>query len=154
MTLRVARIYFCLAVLALLGSFGAAMLVAPGFVLGEGIAIVLIALVGLAWWAMGRDRAWGLPLWVVPLGLLAVASLAWGAVLPGRWWVGGLLLGAGVVAGEVLRLRALGWTTWRGEEAWSAAAILVPAVLGAYAGVALRAAVERRRRPQAAEVPG
>jgi hypothetical protein len=59
MTLRVARIYFGLAVLALLGSFGAAMLLAAQFVVGEGIAVVLIALVGLASWATGRDRAWG-----------------------------------------------------------------------------------------------
>jgi hypothetical protein len=93
------------------------------------------------------DRVDGGP--VIPLGLLTVFGVAWGAVLPGRWWVGGLLLGAGVVAGEVLRLRALGWITWRGDEAWSAVAILVPAVLGAYVGVALRAAaVEQRRWPQ------
>lgn len=261
MTLRVARPYLWLAVLALLGSCGAAVLVAPGFILGGGIAVVLIALVGMATWGMGHERTWALLLWaftiilvavpflvagvphsasitsveygtgrimtdhfeqpgsrgwlslglarlllagvglvelaasrrrrrdprleaprtapaptgtppawvwgatilgavllgwvdrvdgnpVIPLGLLTVAGVAWGAVLPGRWTVGGLLLGAGVVAGEVLRLRVLGWTTWRGQEGWSAAAILAPAVLGAYAGVALRAAVERRRRPQ------
>ena len=98
------------------------------------------------------DRVDGGP--VVPLGLLTVACLAWGAVPPGRWWAGGLLLGAGGAAGEVVRLRALGWTTWRGEEGWSAVATLAPAVLGTYAGMALRAAVERRRRPRAAQVVG
>jgi hypothetical protein len=49
MTLGVARIFFWLAVLALFGSYGAAMLVAPGFIVGGGIAVVLTALVGLAW---------------------------------------------------------------------------------------------------------
>jgi hypothetical protein len=78
MTLRVARIYFGLAVLALLGSFGAAMLLAAQFVVGEGIAVVLIALVGLAWWATGRDRAWGLLLWALTVLLVAVSFLVAG----------------------------------------------------------------------------
>jgi hypothetical protein len=78
MTLRVARIYFGLADLALLGSFGAAMLLAAQFVVGEGIAVVLIALVGLAWWATGRDRAWGLLLWALTVLLVAVPFLVAG----------------------------------------------------------------------------
>jgi hypothetical protein len=52
MTLRVARIYFGLAVLALLG--------------------------GLAWWATGRDRAWGLLLWALTVLLVAVPFLVAG----------------------------------------------------------------------------
>jgi hypothetical protein len=259
MTLRVARIYFGLAVLALLGSFGATMLVAPGFVVGEGIAVVLMALVGQAWWTIGRDRAWGLLLWAltvllvavpflvagvphggsittteygtgrlvtdhfeqpgsrgwlslglahlllaaiglvelaarlrrrrreprlgaplsrpaatvgppawvwgatvlgavllgwvdrvsggptVPLGLLAAAGVTWGAVLPARWWPGGLLLGTWVLAGEVLRYLDLGLTGWVGRQGWATLAVLAPALVGAYAGVAVRAALERRR---------
>ena len=265
MTLRVARIFSWLAVLALAGSFAASMLVAFGFVLGAPISLLLLALVGLAMWGMRRDTAWGLLAWiltmalvavpflvagvphsgsftctehggtvvtdhfeqpgsrgwlslglahvllagiglvelvprlrrrrrrrdprlgpplsppepsggpptwvwgatslaavllgwinwadggpVIPLGLLTVASVAWGAVLPDRWWGGGLLLGAAVVVGEVLRYRALGWTTWRGEEAWASVVILAPAMVGAYAGVALRAAIERLRNRRSA----
>jgi hypothetical protein len=91
----------------------------------------------------------------VPLTLLAVAAVAWGAVWPAQWWAGGLLLGGGVLAGEVLRYLDLGQTTgWVGRQGWATVAVLVPAVVGAYAGVAVRAAADRRRGRRPADLAG
>ena len=104
---------------------------------------------GLLGWI---NRASGGP--VVPLGLLAVASVAWGAVLPARWWCWGLLLGGGVLAGEALRYLDLGLTGWDGRQGLATLAVLAPAVVGAYAGVVLRAAIDRLgRRPEVLTSP-
>jgi hypothetical protein len=105
-------------------------------------------------WVWAATAAGGLLLgWVdrisagptVPLGLLTVAAVVWGAVWPARWWAGGLLLGGGVLTGEVLRYLHLGLTGWAGRQGWATLAVLAPAVIGAYAGVAVAAAADRRR---------